>query len=154
MITKIEAAEIAMRAGGVAVIANGTKPHTLQRIFAGEEVGTAFMTSERMRGKRRWIAYAAGAHGRVVVNEGARRAIMETKASLLTSGVIRVESAFEPSEVVVIADTDGREFARGIANCSSREAEESLRPSAEELPRAKGLVLATRDNIVVFETDG
>ncbi|MEJ7616501.1 MAG: glutamate 5-kinase [Pyrinomonadaceae bacterium] len=153
MITKLEAAEIAMRAGGVAVIANGTKPDTLERIFAGEEVGTAFMAGERMRGKRRWIAYAAGAHGRVVVNEGARRAIMESKASLLTSGLVRVESGFESAEVVVIADTDGREFARGIANCSSREAEEML-SHAGDAPRGKGRVLATRDNIVVFGAEG
>lgn len=151
MITKLEAAEIAMRAGGIAVIANGTKPDTLGRIFAGEDVGTAFMAGERMRGKRRWIAYAASAHARVVVNEGARRAIMEGKASLLTSGLVRVEGGFEPAEVVVIADMEGREFARGIANCSSREAEESL-SHAGDAARGKGRVLATRDNIVVFES--
>ena len=60
------------------------------------------------------------------------------------------EGGFEPADVVVIADINGREFARGIANCSSREAEESVAHSGDQQQR-RGLVLATRDNIVVFE---
>src|ERR687885_793837 len=63
MLTKLEAAEIAMRAGCVAVIANGRRPDTLARVFAGEEVGTAFVPTSRMAGKRRWITYAAGVRG-------------------------------------------------------------------------------------------
>ncbi|MBA3321825.1 MAG: glutamate 5-kinase, partial [Pyrinomonadaceae bacterium] len=74
MLTKLEAAEIAMQAGGVAVIANGKKPDTLDRVFNGEAVGTVFMSTSRMAGKRRWIAYAAGVRGRVVVNAGAHAA--------------------------------------------------------------------------------
>src|SRR5919112_1352750 len=122
MVTKLEAAEIAMRAGCVAVIANGRRPDTLARVFAGDEVGTAFVPTSRMAGKRRWIAYAAVLRGRVVVNDGAREAILRGKASLLVSGVVRVESEFEPQDVVSIADPSGREFARGIANCASSEA--------------------------------
>ncbi|HYG79118.1 MAG TPA: glutamate 5-kinase, partial [Pyrinomonadaceae bacterium] len=104
MLTKLEAADIAMRAGGVAVIANGRRPDILAQIFAGEAVGTTFMSSSRMAGKRRWIAYAAGVRGRLVVNDGARRALLGGKASLLSSGVVRVEEQFEPQSVVAIAD--------------------------------------------------
>src|SRR5258708_31334623 len=53
MLSKVDAAQIAMRAGGVAVIANGTKPHTLDRIFAGARVGTTFESSSRMPGNTR-----------------------------------------------------------------------------------------------------
>ncbi len=60
MVTKLKAAEIAMNCGGVAVIANGSRPETLPRIFAGEPEGTVFLPSNRMKGKRRWLAYAAG----------------------------------------------------------------------------------------------
>jgi glutamate 5-kinase len=67
MLSKIAAAEIAMRAGGIAVIANGKRPDTLARVFAGEPVGTVFISSSRMHGKRRWIAYAAIVRGRVTV---------------------------------------------------------------------------------------
>jgi glutamate 5-kinase len=138
MVTKLEAAEIAMNCGGVAVIANGNRPETLPRIFAGEPEGTVFLPSGRMKGKRRWLAYAAGVRGRVVVDAGAQRAITRGKASLLSTGVLRVERPFAPMDVVSIANVDGNEFARGVANCAS-EAATTTR------------VLFTRDNIVLLE---
>ncbi len=138
MVTKLEAAEIAMNCGGVAVIANGNRPETLPRIFAGEPEGTVFLPSGRMKGKRRWLAYAAGVRGRVVVDAGAQRAITRGKASLLSTGVLRVERPFAPMDVVSIANVDGNEFARGVANCASEAA-------------ATTRVLFTRDNIVLLE---
>ena len=138
--TKLEAAEIAMNCGGVAVIANGSKAATLPRIFAGEPEGTVFLPSTRMKGKRRWLAYAAGVRGRVVVDAGAQRAVTRGKASLLSSGVVRVEKPFGPMDVVSIADLEGHEFARGIANCASEST-------------ADARVLFTRDNIVLMERE-
>ena len=140
MVTKLEAAEIAMKCGGVAVIANGSRADTLPRIFAGESEGTVFLPSHRMKGKRRWLAYAAGVRGRVVVDAGAQRAISRGKASLLSSGVVRVEKPFGPMDVVSIANVEGNEFARGIANFAS-DASASAR------------VLFTRDNIVLLENE-
>jgi glutamate 5-kinase len=140
MVTKLEAAEIAMNCGGVAVIANGNRPETLTRIFAGEPEGTVFLPASRMKGKRRWLAYAAGVRGRVVVDAGAQRAITRGKASLLSTGVLRVERPFAPMDVVSIANVDGNEFARGIANCASEAA-------------ATTRVLFTRDNIVLLEQE-
>jgi glutamate 5-kinase len=140
MVTKLEAAEIAMNCGGVAVIANGNRPETLPRIFAGEPEGTVFLPASRMKGKRRWLAYAAGVRGRVVVDAGAQRAITRGKASLLSTGVLRVERPFAPMDVVSIANVDGNEFARGIANCASEAA-------------ATTRVLFTRDNIVLLEQE-
>src|SRR5260221_10454654 len=86
MTTKIEAAEIAMNCGGTAVIADGNDPATLQKIFAGEQQGTVFAPGARMKGKRRWIAFAAGVSGRVGVDGGAHRAITAKKRSLLSGG--------------------------------------------------------------------
>ncbi len=140
MVTKLEAAEIAMNCGGVAVIASGGRAETLPRIFAGEPEGTVFLPSSRMRGKRRWLAYAAGVRGRVVVDAGAQRAITRGKASLLPSGVVRIEKPFGLMDVVSIANLEGREFARGIANCAS-----------DAISTAR--VLFTRDNIVLLERE-
>src|SRR5271165_505690 len=140
MITKLEAAEIAMKCGGVAVIANGSRPETLPRIFAGESEGTVFLPSGRMKGKRRWLAYAASVRGRIVVDAGAQHAITRGKASLLSSGLVRVERSFAPMDVVGIANLEGHEFARGIANCAS---------DAAAITR----VLVTRDNIVLLERE-
>jgi glutamate 5-kinase len=140
MITKLEAAEIAMQCGGVAVIANGSRAETLPRIFAGEAEGTVFLPANRMRGKRRWLAYAAGVRGRVVVDAGAQRAITRGKASLLSSGVVRVERPFASMDVVSIANAEGTEFARGIANYASDAADSAG-------------ILFTRDNIVLLERE-
>lgn len=152
MRTKLEAAEIGMNCGGIAVIANANDPRILDRIFAGETVGTAFLPAKRMRGKRRWIAYAADVRGRVVVDAGAHRAITQGKASLLASGIVRVENPFAPMDVVSIVDAEGREFARGIANCASQEAEKfSGKDRARGYRPAPGApVLVTRDNIVLL----
>jgi glutamate 5-kinase len=140
MLTKLEAAEIAMNCGGTAVIANGQVPEILDRIFAGEPVGTTFQPSKRLRGKKRWIAYAADVRGRIVVDQGARQALVAGKASLLRSGVVRIESHFASLDVVSILDENGTEFARGISDCASSEDEAASR------------ILVRRDNIVLLET--
>jgi len=147
MTTKIEAAEIATYCGGVALIANGADASTLERVFAGERTGTAFAPATRMKGKRRWLAYAAGVRGRVVVDAGAQRAITAGKASLLNLGVVRVEREFAPMDVVSIHDLAGREFARGIAACGSEERN-------AEGKRAAARVWFSRENIVVLEAAG
>jgi glutamate 5-kinase len=147
MKTKIEAAEIAMNCGGVALIANGANPKTLESAFAGERIGTVFAPATRIRGKRRWLAYAAGVRGRVVVDAGAQRAITAGKASLLNSGVVRVEREFGSMDVVSIRDLDGREFARGIAAYASEERN-------AEGKKAAARVMFTRENIVVLEAEG
>jgi glutamate 5-kinase len=145
MATKLEAAQIAMQAGGVAVIANGRRPRVLEDISAGQPVGTIFSPASRVAGRRRWLTHAAQVRGRFIVNEGAREALMAGKASLLSSGVVRVEQQFETHDVVSIADADGREFARGIVNCNSAEAAALV--GGAELQR--GRVLVTRDNLVL-----
>jgi glutamate 5-kinase len=151
MTTKLEAAEIAMNCGGIAAIAAGNEPGTLKRLFAGERLGTVFAPGARMKGKRRWIAFAAGVSGRVVVDGGAHRAITAKKASLLSSGVVRVEKQFGAMDVVSIVDLEGREFARGIANCASAEAFVQNGGAKESAAQSKNLVVFTRDNIVLLE---
>ena len=149
MITKLEAAEIAMRAGGIAVIANGSTPAILTRVFSDDPPGTMFLSDGRLGGKRRWIKYAAGVRGRLIINPGARKAILENKASLLSSGVISVQEKFKAMDVVSIVDHQGREFARGIANYASHEAESMIATSASSFGKVKARVLVTRNNIVL-----
>src|SRR5258708_25855847 len=100
-------------------MANGHAPNILDRIVAADRVGTAFLPSKRIRGKRRWIAYAAEVRGRIVVDGGAEQAITQRKASLLVSGVLRVDGHFAPLDVFSIVDRDGHEFSRCIDNFAS-----------------------------------
>jgi glutamate 5-kinase len=146
MLSKLDAAELAMRSGGVAVIASSRRADTIERLFAGDQIGTIFVSASRMQGKRRWIAYAANIRGRVIVNSGARDAIVNGKGSLLTSGVIRIEQEFAPADVVSIADAEGREFARGIASCASSDTSVSV-----DIKTGKSGVLVMRDNIVIMD---
>ena len=153
MATKLEAAQIAMRVG-TAVIANGTQSDVLTRIFQGEQVGTVFDSSTRLRGKKRWIAFASNARGQFVVNDGAREAVLRGRASLLASGVIRVLNEFAAHDVVQIVDEQGVELGRGIANFDSREAGRLIVATDKSRQRAKDCVLITRDNLVMEDPSG
>jgi glutamate 5-kinase len=155
MVTKLEAAEIASSCGGITVIANGQTVDVLDRIFAGEPIGTVFPPSKRIRGKRRWIAFMADVRGTVVVDEGAQRAVNHRKASLLASGILSVKGLFTPMDVVSIVDRNGGEFARGIAECASLEVEALLKErgsrTSEKKRAAASQIVVRRDNIVLFE---
>ncbi|HEY9231001.1 MAG TPA: glutamate 5-kinase, partial [Blastocatellia bacterium] len=149
--TKIEAARIATRSGCATVIAGGKLPQIITRIFAGEALGTLFLPQSGLPGKRRWIAFATTVKAALVVNEGARRALVERKASLLAAGVIEVRGTFERGDVVSVIDERQQEFARGIVNYSSDEAR---RISGQHSARIDELIenrnydaLITRDNI-------
>jgi glutamate 5-kinase len=151
MQTKLEAARIATRSGCATVIAGGKVDGVIARLFAGEAVGTLFLPQRELPGKRRWIAFATSVNAAVVVNEGARRALLERKASLLSAGVVEVRGDFERADVVSILDEQGREFARGIVNYSSSEARKisGLRSDKiNELIESRNYdALITRDNI-------
>ncbi|HVF90613.1 MAG TPA: glutamate 5-kinase [Blastocatellia bacterium] len=151
MRTKIEAARIATRTGCAAVIAGGKLPSVIDRVFAGEDIGTLFLPKAGLRGRRRWIAFAATIKAAVVVNEGARRALVERKASLLAAGVVEVRGGFKRGDVVSVLDEREREFARGIVNYSSAEARKisGLRSDKiDELVENRNYdALITRDNL-------
>ncbi|HEY2390636.1 MAG TPA: glutamate 5-kinase, partial [Candidatus Angelobacter sp.] len=83
MAAKLDAAEIAMHAGGMVVIANGKTRGILERIFQGESVGTLFLPGSRMAGKRRWLAFATTVRGHATINANAAKALLHRQASLL-----------------------------------------------------------------------
>lgn len=120
--SKLEAALIAMQSGCAVLFANGKLPGILERVFAGENLGTFFMPQRGLKGKRRWIAFATTVKAALIINEGAKRAILEKQASLLPAGVVHVRGDFGRGDVVSILDEQEHEFARGIVNYSSEEA--------------------------------
>lgn len=121
MVTKIEAARRAATFGVPTIIANGEKKGVLLDIMESGEVGTLFIPGdEKLKGKKRWIAYSLKVSGRIVVDGGARRAV-EGGKSLLPSGVVAVEGDFDFGDLVSVAEESGGEFARGLALFSSGE---------------------------------
>jgi glutamate 5-kinase len=153
--TKLDAARIATRSGCAAVIASGKLPGVIARVFAGDELGTLFLPQSSLPGKRRWIAFATSVKAALVVNEGARHALEERKASLLAAGILDVRGRFERGDVVSILDEQEHEFARGIVNYSSVEARKisGLRSDKiDELIENRSYdALITRDNIAFLE---
>jgi glutamate 5-kinase len=121
MVAKLDAAEIAMQAGGMVVIANGKTPGILEQVFRGEEVGTLFLPGSRMAGKRRWLAFATTVSGQVTINANAASALMHRQASLLISGVTRSQDEFSAGQVIEVLNADGHIIGKGIAECGSQQ---------------------------------
>jgi glutamate 5-kinase len=120
MVTKLLAAEMVTSSGIPMVIANGRDPNVLQRILEGEDVGTLFCARDKsLESRKRWIAYGQSTHGRIIVDDGARKALLDDGKSLLPSGILDLVGEFEQGEMVAIEDMCGREFARGLANYSA-----------------------------------
>src|SRR2546430_8791116 len=95
MISKLQAAKIAMRAGIPLIIASGRKEKNLARVLAGEEEGTLFVPqAQKLKGRKRWIAFFHHPKGSLFVDDGARKALRESGRSLLPPGIVRCEGEF------------------------------------------------------------
>ena len=116
MASKVGSARIVTRTGVPAVVAPGRLPTVLTDVLGGADVGTLFIPGVDVLSRRKhWIAYGARPAGRLVVDEGARRALIEQRKSLLPRGIVRVEGDFGLGETVSVLAPDGTEFARGLA---------------------------------------
>ena len=122
MLSKLQAAKVVVRAGIPLIIASGKKENNLARVLAGENEGTLFVAQpQKLKGRKRWIAFFHHPKGSLFVDDGARKALRESGKSLLPPGIVRCEGEFAPGDIVRICDVNGTEFARGIARASSRE---------------------------------
>lgn len=115
MSTKLTAARLATTAGCTVVVADGRTPRVLERIAGGERLGTRFVPAPRaVLGRKRWLIARGRLRGRLVVDDGAARALREGGRSLLPSGISEIEGAFDPGDLVAVVDRAGQEVARGI----------------------------------------
>lgn len=114
MITKIEAAKIAVDSGIPCFITNGRhKAAISSALKTPVGNGTLFLPKKGvLPAKDRWIAFGTKPKGCIVVDDGAKKALLNNK-SLLSVGVLSVSGAFERGDVISIANKDGNEFARG-----------------------------------------
>ncbi len=120
MVSKVQAAKIAVRSGIPMIIASGRKKPSLSRVLSGEVEGTLFVPQARgLRGRKRWIAFFHYPKGTLLVDPGARKALRENGKSLLPPGIKSCEGEFDAGDVVRICDLDGTEFARGITAFSA-----------------------------------
>lgn len=154
MVTKVRAAAQAAISGADTVIASGREERVIERLAAGEAVGTLVRASgDRVAARKQWLAGRLRSEGQVVLDAGAVRVLREQGRSLLPVGVTAIEGDFERGALVTCVTSDGAEVARGLSNYSSSEARQIMgRPSAE-INSILGYVdepeLVHRDNMVL-----
>ena len=137
MITKLEAARIAMDAGCRLAITNGRELHPLWALDSGARA-TWFVPREGPRkARKQWIAGALNPVGIVTVDAGAARALKAGK-SLLPAGVARIDGNFERGDPVVVKDPDGGVLARGLIAYSASDARLILGHKSSEIEAILG----------------
>jgi glutamate 5-kinase len=124
MSAKLEAIKVASKANIPCVIASGRTDNVIERVLAGERVGTFFVEhEEKLLAKKHWISFGAKPKGTLLIDDGAKEALLKGGKSLLLPGVRGIAGHFKKEDVVVIKDREGVEIARGIVNYSSAELE-------------------------------
>ncbi len=120
--SKLASAAMATGCGVSCVIASGEDDGVIAAAVAGDPVGTRFAASGRAEAAfKMWLRHAKPAQGRVVVDAGAVRALIEMGTSLLPVGVVSCDGAFPAGEAVLVVGPDGREVGKGIADLSAEE---------------------------------
>ena len=155
MRTKLMAARMVTRFGGKVLIANGKIPYVIKKVFEGEEIGTMFLPqTQGLSDKKRWIGYATNIIGKIKVNHGAKKALVEKEKSLLPIGVIDVIHEFNKGDVISIIDEDNQEFARGMVNYDSESCRKVIGCHSDDIIKILGFknydAIITRDNITIL----
>ena len=120
MAAKLDAIKVATQAKIPCIIANGETENVLLRILKGERIGTLFMEKEeKVLARKHWISFGAKPKGVIVVDNGAKQALLKGGKSLLLPGVVVWEGYFKKDDVIVIQDEERNEIARGITNYST-----------------------------------
>ena len=122
MKSKVLAAKKVTAIGIPCIIAAGKKRRVLTDILAGKEIGTLFLPmADRLNSKKYWIAFTLRSRGRLTVDDGAKKALLEKGKSLLPSGIIDVDGDFAVGDPVSCLDREGMTIAKGLVNFSSAE---------------------------------
>ncbi|OGX19322.1 MAG: glutamate 5-kinase [Omnitrophica WOR_2 bacterium RBG_13_44_8b] len=143
MVTKIEAAKIAVDSGIPCVIANGRKKDIILSVLKEPRTsGTLFVPKKGLKAREHWIAFGTKPKGNIIVDDGAKQALLNKK-SLLSVGITGCFGDFETGDIVSLKDKSDDEFARGKISLGNKE-----------LDKVKGKryhkEIIHRDNIVIL----
>ncbi|WP_284984200.1 glutamate 5-kinase [Arthrobacter sp. efr-133-TYG-118] len=148
MTTKVEAASIAAGSGIHALV---TSTANAAAALAGEDVGTWFaINGNRKPVRLLWLAHLASVRGRLVLDDGAVKAVRDRHTSLLPAGISSVQGDFEPGDPVEMVSAEGAVIARGLVNYSAEELPRMLGRSTKELAKDLG---RGYDRVVVHVDD-
>ena len=152
MTSKLQAAEIAERAGIALAIANGTFDAPIARAV-GQGIGTVFLPRGKAAARKAWLGGRLRLKGALVVDAGAARALGQG-SSLLAAGITAVEGQFQRGDAVAVRDGDGRTLAHGLCEYDAGECARLMgrhsRDHAEILGYAPRSAVVHRDQMVVL----
>ncbi len=155
MVTKLQAATVARRAGAEVIIADGGQPDVLLRLVAGEPLGTYFPAPPRSpESRKRRILAGAVKTGRIVIDAGAAQALRHAGRSLLPAGITAVEGTFERGDTVSILGPERLELARGIVRYDADSLRHLCGRHSDDIPKllgyTYGAVAVHRNDLVVL----
>jgi glutamate 5-kinase len=155
MMSKLQAAKKAGAAGLPTLIANGLTPGILEKIFSGQEVGTLFLPQDqKLTSRQYWLAYNVTPKGALLVDPGARKALVDGHKSLLPAGILEVFGGFRKGDAVHLMGSEGKPFAVGLTNYSAREIGQIKGRQSQEIAQSLGHKaydeVIHRDNLVIF----
>ncbi|WP_425833817.1 glutamate 5-kinase [Streptomyces fractus] len=153
MVTKVEAASIAAAAGIPVVLTSAT--HAADAL-AARDTGTYFhSTGRRSADRLLWLQHASTPQGAITLDDGAVRAVVERRKSLLPAGIAAVEGEFGAGDPVELRDERGRAVARGLVNFDAKEIPQLIGRSTRELARDLGPAyereVVHRDDLVILQ---
>lgn len=155
MSTKLDAAERVAASGIDCFIVNGKKANIVIDALEGNALCTHLRAKPiKEKAKKRWIAYSSKIKGKIIVDDGAKKALAVGNKSLLPSGITGKDGAFKAGDVVGIFDSKNKEFARGLSNYSSGEVERIKGLKTTEVEKTLGHKdhdeVVHRDNLVML----
>jgi glutamate 5-kinase len=158
MASKLKAAKTVNEVGIHCFIGSGRQESILQEFVQGHDVGTFFLgKNDLMPAKKRWLGWSASVSGKLVVDAGARQAVLERGSSLLPAGVLAVSGDFVVGDVVTLESTDGNCFARGLVNYGLDDLERIRGLKTDRVLEILGVCACDevihRDDLVVISRD-
>jgi glutamate 5-kinase len=158
MRTKIKAARKVTIQGTPVIIANGRREGVLQELIIGKPWGTLFLPQKQsLSRKKHWIAYTLKPRGEIILDEGARKALVEKGKSLLPSGIVAVRGRFGAGSCVGCLDGEGKRIAKGLVNYSSSDLAKIKGLKTSEIEKKlefkQSDEVIHRDNLVVTPDD-
>ncbi|RKT82846.1 glutamate 5-kinase [Saccharopolyspora antimicrobica] len=146
MASKVGAARVACSSGIPVLLTSAAQA---ERALGPADVGTAFAaTGSRLSARRFWLAHAAGASGRLWLDDGAVAAVVERRRSLLAAGITAVEGAFDGGDVVELVDPAGAVVARGVVAYDAAELPDLIGRSSHQLPPEQRREVVHADDLV------
>lgn len=158
MATKLNAIKNATESGIECFIADGRKSDIVKRVVRYRDVGTRFFARERsINARKRWLAYTKKAKGSISVDNGAKKALLEKKRSLLPGGVVASEGFFSQGDLVEIVDESGVVIAKGLSNYTSLELDRIKGKKSSAIEKTLGYKdydeVVHRDNLVTVKAE-